>query len=316
MATKRLNIPTKQTGDLLTATEFNATMQGVNDNYDDILALQRANENQGKVVESVRREQNTQKSTIKSLTQYYADVSAAIDQLYKAIQGGAEVDVSHLKPIVITANDTPANGGIDPFSTGGAYKHLVKTVKVVRGGNGTLSLQLLNEGGGVISDNDFEVKDGVTPIFLGGETGLMGLLKPTTKSRLKKNSMRLMKPHESKQRHSVLLMRKHERQTRMPVSAMRMSERNFLTSTVIFSITRTSCLITATGESGIMTSKNTKTPVFLLVVALCGLLSNDTATNSSSTTMEPQPQNVLRSMATNFTLNFNHFEIWQNREYQ
>lgn len=172
MATKRLNIPTKQTGDFLTATEFNATMQGVNDNYDDILALQRANENQGEVVESVRREQNTQKSTIKSLTQYYADVSAAIDQLYKAIQGGAEVDVSHLKPIVITANDTPANGGIDPFSTGGAYKHLVKTVKVVRGGNGTLSLQLLNEGGGVISDNDFEVKDGVTPIFLGGETGL------------------------------------------------------------------------------------------------------------------------------------------------
>lgn len=172
MATKRLNIPTKQTGDLLTATEFNATMQGVNDNYDDILALQRASENQNEVVESVRKEQNTQKSSIKSLTQYYADVANSIDQLYKAIQDGADVDVSKLKPITITANDTPADGGIDPFSTGGAFKHLVKKVKVVRGERGALSLQLLNENGDVISDNDFEVKDGVTPIFLGGETGL------------------------------------------------------------------------------------------------------------------------------------------------
>ncbi len=62
-----LNISTKKTGDKLTATEFNAVVDGVNANSDAIAALQQADVNQQKNTEAVAAAQNLQAQTIKTL---------------------------------------------------------------------------------------------------------------------------------------------------------------------------------------------------------------------------------------------------------
>lgn len=63
----KLNIVTKRTGDKLTATEFNAVVDAVNDNATDISTLQAGQSNMGKVVSSVQVEQNTQRQSISNL---------------------------------------------------------------------------------------------------------------------------------------------------------------------------------------------------------------------------------------------------------
>lgn len=62
-----LNISTKKTGDKLTATEFNAVVDGVNENSDAIAALQQADVNQQKKMDVVAATQNIQAQTIKTL---------------------------------------------------------------------------------------------------------------------------------------------------------------------------------------------------------------------------------------------------------
>ena len=63
----KLNIVTKRTGDKLTATEFNAVVDAVNDNATDISTLQAGQSNMGKIVSSVQVEQNTQRQSISNL---------------------------------------------------------------------------------------------------------------------------------------------------------------------------------------------------------------------------------------------------------
>ncbi|MCI7654129.1 MAG: hypothetical protein SOZ60_05630 [Prevotella sp.] len=63
----RITIATKKTGDRLTATEFNAVVDAVNDNATDISTLQAGQSNMGKVVSSVQVEQNTQRQSISNL---------------------------------------------------------------------------------------------------------------------------------------------------------------------------------------------------------------------------------------------------------
>lgn len=60
----KLNIVTKRTGDKLTATEFNAVVDAVNDNVVDISNLQTGQSNMSNVVSSLQTEQNTQKQSI------------------------------------------------------------------------------------------------------------------------------------------------------------------------------------------------------------------------------------------------------------
>lgn len=63
----RITIATKKTGDRLTATEFNAVVDAVNDNATDISTLQAGQSNMGKIVSSVQVEQNTQRQSISNL---------------------------------------------------------------------------------------------------------------------------------------------------------------------------------------------------------------------------------------------------------
>ena len=63
----KLNIVTKRTGDKLTATEFNAVVDAVNDNVADISNLQTGQSNMSNVVSSLQTEQNTQKQSISDM---------------------------------------------------------------------------------------------------------------------------------------------------------------------------------------------------------------------------------------------------------
>lgn len=63
----KLNIVTKRTGDKLTATEFNAVVDAVNDNVVDISNLQTGQSKMSNVVSSLQTEQNTQKQSISDL---------------------------------------------------------------------------------------------------------------------------------------------------------------------------------------------------------------------------------------------------------
>lgn len=87
-----LNISTKKTGDKLTATEFNAVVDGVNANSDAIAALQQADVNQQKVVNDVAAAQNVQAQSIKTLQAQSVKMVVLKQEEYDALVEAGTLD--------------------------------------------------------------------------------------------------------------------------------------------------------------------------------------------------------------------------------
>ena len=87
-----LNISTKKTGDKLTATEFNAVVDGVNANSDAIAALQQADVNQQKVVNYVAAAQNVQAQSIKTLQAQTVKMVVLKQEEYDALVEAGTLD--------------------------------------------------------------------------------------------------------------------------------------------------------------------------------------------------------------------------------
>ena len=87
-----LNISTKRTGDKLTATEFNAVVDGVNANSEAIAALQQADANQQKIVDDVAATQNIQAQTIKTLQAQAVKMVVLKQEEYDALVEAGTLD--------------------------------------------------------------------------------------------------------------------------------------------------------------------------------------------------------------------------------
>lgn len=87
-----LNISTKKTGDKLTATEFNAVVDGVNANSDAIEALQQADLNQQKNLETVAAAQNLQAQSIKTLQAQSVKMVVLKQEEYDALVEAGTLD--------------------------------------------------------------------------------------------------------------------------------------------------------------------------------------------------------------------------------
>lgn len=87
-----LNISTKKTGDKLTATEFNAVVDGVNANSDAIAALQQADVNQQKNIEAVAAAQNLQAQSIKTLQAQAVKMVVLKQEEYDALLEAGTLD--------------------------------------------------------------------------------------------------------------------------------------------------------------------------------------------------------------------------------
>ena len=87
-----LNISTKKTGDKLTATEFNAVVDGINANSDAIAALQQADVNQQKVVNYVAAALNIQAQSIKTLQAQSVKMVVLKQEEYDALVEAGTLD--------------------------------------------------------------------------------------------------------------------------------------------------------------------------------------------------------------------------------
>ena len=87
-----LNISTKKTGDKLTATEFNAVVDGVNANSDAIAALQQADVNQQKKMDGVAATQNLQAQSIKTLQAHAVKMVVLKQEEYDALVEAGTLD--------------------------------------------------------------------------------------------------------------------------------------------------------------------------------------------------------------------------------
>ena len=87
-----LNIVTKKTGDLLTATEFNAMVQAIKDNEKSIGTLNTNNTNMSKTVEEVQKTQNTQQQDIKTLKAEATKMEFLTEDAYQALVDAGTVD--------------------------------------------------------------------------------------------------------------------------------------------------------------------------------------------------------------------------------
>lgn len=87
-----LTIPSKRTGDKLTATEFNAVVDGVNANSDAIAALQQADVNQQKITEAVAAAQNLQAQSIKTLQAQAVKMVVLKQEEYDALVEAGTLD--------------------------------------------------------------------------------------------------------------------------------------------------------------------------------------------------------------------------------
>lgn len=87
-----LNISTKKTGDKLTATEFNAVVDGVIANSDAIAALQQADANMQKTVDAVQKEQNMQAQSIKTLQAHSVKMVVLKQEEYDALAEAGTLD--------------------------------------------------------------------------------------------------------------------------------------------------------------------------------------------------------------------------------
>ena len=88
----KLNIVTKRTGDKLTATEFNAVVDAVNDNATDISTLQAGQSNMGKVVSSGQAEQDVQKQSINNLQAQSVKMVVLKQEEYDALVEAGTLD--------------------------------------------------------------------------------------------------------------------------------------------------------------------------------------------------------------------------------
>ena len=87
-----LNISIKKTGDKLTATEFNAVVDGINANSDAIEALQQADLNQQKNLETVAAAQNLQAQSIKTLQAQAVKMVVLKQEEYDALVEAGTLD--------------------------------------------------------------------------------------------------------------------------------------------------------------------------------------------------------------------------------
>ena len=87
-----LNISTKKTGDKLTATEFNAVVDGINANSDAIEALQQADVNQQKNLETVAAAQNLQAQNIQTLQTQAVKMVVLKQEEYDALAEAGTLD--------------------------------------------------------------------------------------------------------------------------------------------------------------------------------------------------------------------------------
>lgn len=87
-----LNISTKKTGDKLTATEFNAVVDEINANGENIAALQQTDINMQKIVDAVQKKQNTQAQTVKTLQAHTAKMVALSQDAYDALASAGTLD--------------------------------------------------------------------------------------------------------------------------------------------------------------------------------------------------------------------------------
>lgn len=89
-----LNISTKKTGDKLTATEFNAVVDGINANSDAIEALQQADLNQQKNLETVAAAQNLQAQSIQTLQTQAVKMVVLKQEEYDALVEAGTLDAN------------------------------------------------------------------------------------------------------------------------------------------------------------------------------------------------------------------------------
>lgn len=87
-----LDIVTKKTGDLLTATEFNAVVQAVKDNEASINTMNTNNTNMSKTVEEVQKTQNIQQADIKTLKADSVKMKDLTEDEYQALVDAGTVD--------------------------------------------------------------------------------------------------------------------------------------------------------------------------------------------------------------------------------
>ncbi len=87
-----LNIVTKKTGDLLTATEFNAMVQAIKDNERSVDTLGTNYTNMGKTVEGVQKAQNLQGQDIKTLKANIVKMVYLTQEAYDALVTAGTVD--------------------------------------------------------------------------------------------------------------------------------------------------------------------------------------------------------------------------------
>ncbi len=87
-----LDIVTKKTGDLLTATEFNAVVQAIKDDEKSIDALGNNYTNMVKTVEGVQKAQNLQGQDIKTLNANMVKMVTLTQEAYDALVAAGTVD--------------------------------------------------------------------------------------------------------------------------------------------------------------------------------------------------------------------------------
>nr|DAZ47683.1 MAG TPA: hypothetical protein [Caudoviricetes sp.] len=87
-----LDIVTKKSGDLLTATEFNAVVQAIKDGEKSIDTLGTNYANMGKTVEGVQKTQNLQQQDIKALNANMVKMVTLTQEAYDALVAAGTVD--------------------------------------------------------------------------------------------------------------------------------------------------------------------------------------------------------------------------------
>lgn len=87
-----INIVTKKQGDLLTATEFNAVVQGIKDNEDNITSLGNKVDNVTKMNASIFKNQVSQASDIKTLKEQAVKMVVLKQEEYDALVEAGTLD--------------------------------------------------------------------------------------------------------------------------------------------------------------------------------------------------------------------------------
>lgn len=98
----KLSISTKKTGDKLTATEFNAVVDAINENGASIDALNTSNGNMSETVSAVQQTQNAQANDIKKIKDTQTEQGDSISSMQKDI---TQLGNDAVKMVVISQDD-------------------------------------------------------------------------------------------------------------------------------------------------------------------------------------------------------------------